>query len=116
MRLLYNDFSAFSRDQELLISTNGRMGNDGFDYVEGFLLMQQGLVDLSFYPTADQQRITSLLNQYGILYTIELAKYYDDTTKKTIDKVHHHYHHFFFKINFILSITVFLILCFRFGD
>lgn len=97
MRLLYNDFSAFSRDQELLISTNGRMGNDGFDYVEGFLLMQQGLVDLSFYPTADQPRITSLLNQYGILYTIELAKYYDDhTTKKTIDKVHHHYHYFFF--------------------
>ncbi|XP_050379811.1 cytokinin dehydrogenase 2-like [Argentina anserina] len=87
IRLFYNDFSAFSSDQETFISGNGKQGNIGFDYVEGFVLMQQGPVDLSFYPVADHPRITSLLNQYGILYTIELAKYYDDTAKKSIDKV-----------------------------
>ncbi|KAM5547372.1 cytokinin dehydrogenase 2-like [Rosa sericea] len=87
IRLFYNDFSAFSKDQEHLISTNGIKGNNGFDYVEGFVLMQQGPVDFSFYPVSDQPRITSLLNQYGILYTIELAKYYDDTAQNTIEKV-----------------------------
>ncbi|PRQ46853.1 putative cytokinin dehydrogenase [Rosa chinensis] len=87
IRLFYNDFSAFSKDQEHLISTNGIKGNNGFDYVEGFVLMRQGPVDFSFYPVSDQPRITSLLNKYGILYTIELAKYYDDTAQNTIEKV-----------------------------
>lgn len=56
--------------------------------MEGFVLMPQGPVDLSFYPVADQPRITALLEQYGILYTIEIAKYYDDKAAKTIAKVY----------------------------
>ena len=91
VRLLYSNFSAFSSDQELLISTSGKMDRDGFDYVEGLLLMQQGPLDLSFYPVANQSRIASLVNQYGIVYTIEVVKYYDDSTQDTVDKVHYFY-------------------------
>ncbi|KAL6226696.1 hypothetical protein ACLB2K_000657 [Fragaria x ananassa] len=87
IRLFYSDFSAFSKDQELLIASKGKQGSIGFDYVEGFVLMPQGPVDLSFYSVADQPRITALLEQYGILYTIEIAKYYDDKAAKTIAKV-----------------------------
>ncbi|XP_008242393.1 PREDICTED: cytokinin dehydrogenase 4-like [Prunus mume] len=87
LRLLYSNFSAFSSDQELLISTSGKMERDGFDYVEGLLLMQQGPLDLSFYPVADQPRIASLVNKYGVVYTIEVVKYYDDSTRDTVDKV-----------------------------
>ncbi|PON48726.1 Cytokinin oxidase [Trema orientale] len=86
VRLLYNDFSAFSRDQEHLISMNGRMEKNGVDYLEGFLLMRQGPFDLSFYPEPDQLRITTLVNQTGIVYLIELAKYYDATTQNSVDK------------------------------
>ncbi|KAB2604248.1 cytokinin dehydrogenase 4-like [Pyrus ussuriensis x Pyrus communis] len=81
VRMMYSNFSAFSRDQEHLMAPNG------FDYLEGFLLMKQGPVDLSFYPLLDQPRIAALINQYGIIYYIEAAKYYDDSTRKTVDKV-----------------------------
>lgn len=49
--------------------------------------MKQGPLGLSFYPIPDQLRVTSLVNQYGIVYSIELAKYYDNTTQGTVDKV-----------------------------
>ncbi|XP_010090054.2 cytokinin dehydrogenase 4 [Morus notabilis] len=86
VRLFYNDFLAFKKDQEKLISKNGRKEKNGVDYLEGFLLMRQGPLDLSFYPTADQLRITSLVTQSGIVYSIELAKYYDDSTQNSVDK------------------------------
>ncbi|KAM0974861.1 hypothetical protein ACFX13_018282 [Malus domestica] len=80
VRMMYRNFSAFSKDQERL------MANNGFDYLEGFLLMKQGPLDLSFYPLLDQPRITALINQYGIIYYIEAAKYYGDSTRPTVDK------------------------------
>ncbi|KAM1587280.1 hypothetical protein ACFX1X_026797 [Malus domestica] len=81
VRMMYSNFSTFSRDQEHLMAPNG------FDYLEGFLLMKQGPLDLSFYPLLDQPRIAALINRYGIIYYIEAAKYYDDSTTKTVDKV-----------------------------
>ncbi|CAN6680844.1 unnamed protein product [Malus baccata var. baccata] len=81
VRMMYRNFSAFSKDQERL------MANNGFDYLEGFLLMKQGPLDLSFYPLLDQPRITALINQCGIIYYIEAAKYYGDSTRTTVDKV-----------------------------
>lgn len=68
---------------------NGRLEKNGVDYLEGFLLMQQGPLDLSFYQVPDQLRITTLVSQNGIVYIIELAKYYDATTENSVDKVHH---------------------------
>lgn len=85
LKLMYNDFSAFKRDQEKLISRSG-MGKNGVNYLEGFLLMRQGPLDLSFYPTSDQLRITSLVTQSGIVYVMELVKYYDQYTQNNVDK------------------------------
>ncbi|BAT76819.1 hypothetical protein VIGAN_01487700 [Vigna angularis var. angularis] len=86
LRLLYNDFSAFSADQEHLISLNGRNDTIAADYVEGFLLLNQPPLDLSSFPAPDQPRITSLLTQYGIIYIIELVKYYDNSTQQHVDE------------------------------
>jgi cytokinin dehydrogenase len=86
--MLYNDFSAFSRDQEHLISINGR--KQAFDYLEGMLLLNQAPPpDVSFFPEPDQPRIISLVTQHGIIYCIEAAIYYDDRTVNTVDKVHY---------------------------
>ncbi|KAH7519213.1 cytokinin dehydrogenase 3 [Ziziphus jujuba] len=86
VRMLYNDFSAFSQDQERLISMNGIQEKDGADYIEGFVLMRQGPLDISFYPLSDQPKIVSLVTQYGIIYCIELVKYYDNSTQNSVDK------------------------------
>ena len=63
------------------------MGKNGVNYLEGFLLMQQGPLDLSFYPVHDQLRITALVTQSGVVYVMELAKYYDQSTQNYEDKV-----------------------------
>ncbi|KAG2718122.1 hypothetical protein I3760_03G206100 [Carya illinoinensis] len=93
LRILYTNFSQFSKDQERLISANngGRLTtshkNYGLDYVEGSLLLNQGPPDLSFYPKPDQPRISSLVTKYGIVFCLEVAKYYDDHTSAiTVDK------------------------------
>ncbi|KAE9587556.1 hypothetical protein Lal_00032013 [Lupinus albus] len=86
LRLLYNDFSAFSEDQEHLISFNERNNTNAADYVEGFLLMNKPPLDLSFYLEHDQPRITSLVTQYNIIYIIELVKYYDNNSQAQVEK------------------------------
>lgn len=86
MRMLYHDFSAFTRDQEHLISIIG------LDYVEGHLLMNQSSANnwrSSFFSPNDVSNIASLLSQHKIIYCLEVVKYYDDLTLHTIDKVHH---------------------------
>ncbi|GMN53103.1 hypothetical protein TIFTF001_022242 [Ficus carica] len=65
---------------------SGIMGKNGVNYLEGFLLMRQGPLDLSFYPVPDQLRITALVTQSGIVYVMELAKYYDQSTQNYEDK------------------------------
>jgi len=87
LRLLYNDFSAFSADQEHLISLNGRNETIAANYVEGFLLLNQPPLDVSSFPAPDQPRITSLVTKYGIIYVIELVKYYDNSTQEHVDEV-----------------------------
>lgn len=92
MRMLYSDFSDFTKDQEHLISVNGRKQNNVpiLDYLEGSLLMNQGPPNnwrSSFFPSSDIPRIMSLATQSGIIYYIEVAKYYDDGTQHSVDKV-----------------------------
>lgn len=84
LHLLYNNFTAFSRDQEHLISFSERNEIIAADYVEGVLLLNQPPLDLSFYASSDQQRITSLVTQYGIVYILELVKYYDNISQASI--------------------------------
>ncbi|KAL0410483.1 UNVERIFIED_CONTAM: Cytokinin dehydrogenase 3 [Sesamum latifolium] len=83
VRLIYSDFSIFTRDQEHLISTNSP------NYVEGFLITDENTTNQwrsSFSSPSHQSDIAALLKKQGILYSIELIKYYDNRTASTIDK------------------------------
>ncbi|KAH1209393.1 hypothetical protein AAZX31_15G162200 [Glycine max] len=89
VRLLYNDFSAFTKDQEQLISITGRKQNVSLDYLEGLLLMHQGPINnwrSSFFPLADHARIISLVTKHSVLYCLEVAKYYDGQNENNVDK------------------------------
>lgn len=86
--MLYTDFSAITRDQELLISNNGKEKSNGLNYVEGLLMLHLNTPDnSSFFPLADQPRISSLVSQYGIVYVLEVAKYYDQQSASSVDQV-----------------------------
>jgi len=90
VRLLYNDFSAFTKDQEQLISITRRKQNIALDYLEGLLLMHQGPINnwrSSFFPLADHARIISLVTKHSVLYCLEVAKYYDGQNENNVDKV-----------------------------
>ncbi|KAK6120361.1 hypothetical protein DH2020_045899 [Rehmannia glutinosa] len=84
VRLLYSDFSIFTRDQEHLISTNIP------SYVEGSLITHMSPPNnwrSSFYSPSHYSKITSLLkSNNGHLYSIEVVKYYDDQSADTIDE------------------------------
>lgn len=87
IRLLYSDFSVFTKDQESLILRK----NSKLDYLEGMVLMHQGPINnwrSSFFPLTDHQRILSLVTQHRVLYCLEFAKYYDHHSENTINKVH----------------------------
>lgn len=86
LRLLYNDFSVLTSDQERLISMNDSVQTNIPNYLEGSLLHNESSLDLSFYPQTDRPRITSLINQNGIVYILELAKYYTNDSQTTVDK------------------------------
>ncbi|XP_062010692.1 cytokinin dehydrogenase 3-like [Rosa rugosa] len=90
VRMLYSDFSAFSRDQERLISINGRQQSNALDYLEGSILINQGPPDnwraSSFFPQSSHNRIISQVNKHGIIYCLEVVKYYDHHTETTADK------------------------------
>ncbi|XP_020236170.1 cytokinin dehydrogenase 2 [Cajanus cajan] len=87
IHLLYNNFTTFSKDQEYLISFNERSDTNAADYIEGqLLLINQSPLDLSFYEPSDQQRITSLVTQYGIIYVLEIAKYYDNNNEARVEQ------------------------------
>ncbi|XP_021715113.1 cytokinin dehydrogenase 3-like [Chenopodium quinoa] len=99
VRMLYDDFSTFTRDQEHLISLYGNYQeliniNHGLNYVEGSIILQQSDPNnwrSSFFSSNDQARITSLNVPNGVLYFLEVAKFYydhdDDTnTDKELKK------------------------------
>ncbi|KAE8666881.1 Cytokinin dehydrogenase 6 [Hibiscus syriacus] len=90
IRMFYSDFTAFSRDQELLISKNERADKNALNYVEGSLLLNQGSLEnfrSTFFPPQDQPKIIALITKYGIVYSLEIVKYYyDDQTNATVDK------------------------------
>ncbi|KAK0571067.1 hypothetical protein LWI29_010525 [Acer saccharum] len=89
VRLLYSDFSTFTRDQEFLISINGRGQKQALNFLEGSLLMDQGSPDnwrSSFFPLSDHSRIISQITEHGIIYCLEVVKYYDEHTQNTVDE------------------------------
>ncbi|XP_073295899.1 cytokinin dehydrogenase 5-like [Primulina huaijiensis] len=84
VRLLYSNFSIYTKDQEKLISS--KVPN----YVEGFLIANETIRDSwgsSFNLSSNQDHITLLLRKHGLLYAIELVKYYDDHDADMVNKV-----------------------------
>lgn len=82
-RLLYSNFSIYTKDQEKLISS--KVPN----YVEGLLINNESIPDSwrsSFNSSSNQDRITLLSRKHGLLYTIEIVKYYDDHDVDTVTK------------------------------
>lgn len=85
--MLYSDFSAFTTDQERLISLHGRDQDEALDYVEGQLFMRRNSDSwISFFSLSDRPRLMSLLTEHELLYCIEVAKFYDERTRSTVDK------------------------------
>ncbi|GFY98468.1 cytokinin oxidase/dehydrogenase 6 [Actinidia rufa] len=83
VRMLYHDFSSFTRDQEHLISIHG------LDYVEGSLIMHQSPPNnwrSSFFSLSDQSKINSLVSKHGLIYYLEVVKYYDDLNINNVDE------------------------------
>ncbi|KAF7139175.1 hypothetical protein RHSIM_Rhsim07G0061500 [Rhododendron simsii] len=89
IRVLYSDFSTFTRDQEHLISAENT-----FDYIEGFVIINRtGLLNnwrSSFNPQ-DPVQARQFESDGRKLFCLELAKHFNpdeiDTTNKEIENL-----------------------------
>ncbi|CAH8349169.1 unnamed protein product [Eruca vesicaria subsp. sativa] len=85
IRVLYSDFSAFSRDQESLITKK-----NGFDYVEGFVTVNRS--DLlnnwrsSFSPN-DSTGANQFKSEGKTLYCLEVVKYFNTEEADSMHQV-----------------------------
>ncbi|KAF8405294.1 hypothetical protein HHK36_010196 [Tetracentron sinense] len=89
IRVLYSNFSSFTKDQEFLISLHGMPASEKFDYVEGFVIVDEGLINnwrSSFFSPSNPVKISSLGANGGVLYCLEITKNYDESTANTIDQ------------------------------
>ncbi|KAL6493078.1 Cytokinin dehydrogenase 5 [Orobanche gracilis] len=88
IRVLYSNFSAFTEDQEHLISLHGQ--EHKFDYVEGFVIVDEGLINnwrSSFFSAHNPVKISSLNADGGVLYCLEVTKnYHHDSDSRTLDQ------------------------------
>lgn len=76
----------------MLISRLGEPASRRFDYVEGFVIVDEGLINnwrSSFFSPRNPVKISSLgsSNNGGVLYCLEMAKNYDESSKVTVDQV-----------------------------
>ncbi|KAK9049957.1 hypothetical protein SSX86_031074 [Deinandra increscens subsp. villosa] len=84
VRMIYEDFATFTKDQEHLISLN-----HGPNYVEGYLIMKKSPANnwrSSFFSIHDESRVNSLASECGMVYSLEVVKYYDEFSRQTIDE------------------------------
>ncbi|KAE8695688.1 Cytokinin dehydrogenase 1 [Hibiscus syriacus] len=75
IRVLYEDFSTFSRDQERLISVKST-----YDYIEGFVIINRtGLLNnwRSFFNPKDPVQASQFKSDGRTLFCLELAKYFN---------------------------------------
>ncbi|KAL5705601.1 cytokinin dehydrogenase [Ranunculus cassubicifolius] len=89
IRVLYSDFSAFTSDQEFLISLHGKPSSEKFDYVEGFVIVEEGLVNnwrSSFFSPSNPIKISSINTGGDVLYCLEITKNYDESTANALDQ------------------------------
>ena len=94
--MIYEDFATFTKDQEHLVSLN-----QGPNYIEGSLIMKKSTANnwrSSFFSILDEAKINSLASKHGIVYSLEVVNYYDESNIETIDKVLGvHVHHIIFQ-------------------
>ncbi|XP_026446893.1 cytokinin dehydrogenase 5-like isoform X2 [Papaver somniferum] len=90
IRVLYSNFSTFTNDQEYLISLHGKPSSEKFDYVEGFVIVDEGLINnwrSSFFSPKNPIKISSINgSDGGVLYCLEITRNYDDSTANSIDQ------------------------------
>ncbi|KAF8410538.1 hypothetical protein HHK36_003069 [Tetracentron sinense] len=89
IRVLYSDFSVFTKDQEYLISLHGEPVSEKFDYIEGFVIVDEGLINnwrSSFFSPSNPVKISSLGADGGVLYCLEITKNYHESTADTVDQ------------------------------
>nr|GMD98465.1 cytokinin dehydrogenase 5 [Ipomoea batatas] len=89
IRVLYSDFQAFTKDQEYLISLHGQPPSQKFDYVEGFVIVDEGLINnwrSSFFSPRNPVKFSSVKSDGGVLYCLEITKNYDQSTADTVDQ------------------------------
>ncbi|KAF3446372.1 hypothetical protein FNV43_RR11551 [Rhamnella rubrinervis] len=90
IRVLYSNFTTFTKDQEFLISLHGHPASQKFDYVEGFVIVDEGLINnwrSSFFSPRNPVKITSINANGGVLYCLEITKNYHESNAETIDQV-----------------------------
>uniref|UniRef100_A0ACD5W308 Uncharacterized protein n=1 Tax=Avena sativa TaxID=4498 RepID=A0ACD5W308_AVESA len=86
IRALYSNFTEFTADQERLISQHG---GRRFDYVEGFVVAAEGLINnwrSSFFSPQNPVKLSSLKQHTGVLYCLEVTKNYDESTAAAVDQ------------------------------
>ncbi|CAN1813818.1 Cytokinin dehydrogenase 6 [Linum perenne] len=102
IRVLYSDFTTFTRDQEHLISATST-----FDYVEGFVIINRtGLLNnwrSSFNPQ-DPLQASQFKSDGRTLYCLELAKYFKNDNR---DAAHEEVMNLLSQLRFISS-TLFI--------
>ncbi|GJX34502.1 cytokinin dehydrogenase 3-like protein [Tanacetum coccineum] len=84
VRMIYEDFATFTKDQEHLISLN-----QGPNYVEGSLIMKKSPANnwrSSFFSILDEAKVNSLASKHGVVYSLEVVKYYDESNIQTINE------------------------------
>lgn len=85
IRVLYSDFTTFSKDQERLISADST-----FDYIEGLVIINRtGLLNnwrSSFNPQ-DPAQASQFKSDGRTLFCLELAKYFNQDKTDEINEV-----------------------------
>ncbi|CAI9757960.1 unnamed protein product [Fraxinus pennsylvanica] len=89
IRVLYPNFSSFTQDQEYLISLHGQPDTHKFDYVEGFVIVDEGIINnwrSSFFSSSNPLKVSSFNAEGGVLYCLEIAKNYQESNADSIDQ------------------------------
>ncbi|XP_071685864.1 cytokinin dehydrogenase 5-like [Rutidosis leptorrhynchoides] len=91
IRILYSNFSGFTHDQEYLISLHGQPRSKKFDYIEGFVIVDEGLINnwrSSFFSPSNPIKISSIAADHGnVLYCLEITKnYYHHSDPESINQ------------------------------
>lgn len=90
--MVYSHFSAFTQDQEYLISLHGQSPDaKKLDYVEGSVIVDDQASSLNNWRSSfsSASNISSLVGvaKGGVLYSLEIAKNYQQSNANIIDQV-----------------------------